>query len=435
MPKPKPALRKPPNGKVKLSDFRPQAENLNRHTVRGMAAQAKSIQRDGLISGITVAANGESFDGSGTIENLADIMPDVKVVVIETTGDTLVVNRRTDIPTAKHPRARRLGYAANAVPAMNLDWDGEMLAALAASDKDVTDLARQENASLKALAEYGAGQAIADAEPQIDRAEELNQKWQVKTGDLWRIGEHRLLCGNCTVRENVERSMEGEKAAHAVTSPPYFVGKEYEQQKTEADIIGFIDSVCGVLAEVVNPSRRIVINCATTAWSHIGGKLDYHLNLDWWQVSFRKRGWLTRSIRIWAKTGGLYHTNPEADVVDTHWEFLATFWFPKSKIYRGQNRIGQGWATDGYWTEIQGEKQTGHSAPFPIVIPSRFIELYSDVDELVLEPFCGSGTTLVACQNLGRRCRAIEISPAYCAVTLERMATAFPDLPIERVTA
>lgn len=75
----------------------------------------------------------------------------------------------------------------------------------------------------------------------------------------------------------------------------------------------------------------------------------------------------------------------------------------------------------------------GHAAAFPVALPSFFISAYSDENDFVYEPFSGSGTTLVACQNLSRRCRAIEISPAYVAVALERMATAFPDLKIERV--
>ena len=63
----------------------------------------------------------------------------------------------------------------------------------------------------------------ADAEPQIDRAAALQEKWQVKPGDLWRIGEHKLACGDCTDKAVVERVMGGEKASLVVTDPPYGV--------------------------------------------------------------------------------------------------------------------------------------------------------------------------------------------------------------------
>jgi len=106
-----PKNEKTPTG---LSALRPQSKNVNLHNPRGLAALYKSIRRDGLIGGITVAADGESFDGSARLETVAQARPGVKVKVVDTTGDTLLVNRRVDIPHADDPRAKRLGYVANA---------------------------------------------------------------------------------------------------------------------------------------------------------------------------------------------------------------------------------------------------------------------------------------------------------------------------------
>lgn len=74
-----------------------------------------------------------------------------------------------------------------------------------------------------------------------------------------------------------------------------------------------------------------------------------------------------------------------------------------------------------------------HTCPKPVSLWEKLIEKQSNHGGIVYEPFSGSGTTIVACQNLGRKCRAIEISPAYVAVALERMATAFPELEIKKV--
>jgi DNA modification methylase len=74
-----------------------------------------------------------------------------------------------------------------------------------------------------------------------------------------------------------------------------------------------------------------------------------------------------------------------------------------------------------------------HPGPKPLKMWNDLIENYSAPNSIIFESFSGSGTTLVACQNLSRRGRAIEISPAYCAVTLERMATAFPGIEIKRL--
>src|SRR3990167_3776947 len=199
-----------------LKSYRPQRVNANKHTPAGMGALRTSIQGDGIIGAITVARDGETFDGSARLETLAESMPDVKIIEIETDGATLIVNKRKDIPNANSPRARRLGVAANIIAKMDYNPDGEILAALAAEDEMIADLVKAERDSLRAVQEYAAENG-ADAEPQIDRAAELLKKWKVRTGDLWQIGAHRLLCGDSTKREDVERVMGGEKAGACVT--------------------------------------------------------------------------------------------------------------------------------------------------------------------------------------------------------------------------
>ena len=73
-----------------------------------------------------------------------------------------------------------------------------------------------------------------------------------------------------------------------------------------------------------------------------------------------------------------------------------------------------------------------HPTMKPVELPTNAIMNHTDEGDICYEPFIGSGTTMVACQNLNRKCRAIEISPNYCAVILERMSIAFPELEIKR---
>lgn len=117
---------------TKLHDIRPQARNANKHTQRGMAALEQSIQQDGWIGAITVAADGETFDGSARIETAAASGFDDPIVV-ETDGSRPVILKRTDIPNADDPRAMRLGLAANRVAQTNLEWDTDVLASLGES--------------------------------------------------------------------------------------------------------------------------------------------------------------------------------------------------------------------------------------------------------------------------------------------------------------
>lgn len=110
--------------------IRPQAKNANQHTQRGMGMLEGSIERDGWIGAITVAADGETFDGSARVEvTAANGMLD-DAIVVETDGTRPIVVKRTDIPTAADPRAKRLGIAANRVAELNLAWDPGVLADL-----------------------------------------------------------------------------------------------------------------------------------------------------------------------------------------------------------------------------------------------------------------------------------------------------------------
>lgn len=120
--------------------IRPQRRNANRHTQRGMGMLEGSIERDGIIGAITTAADDEIFDGSARGEtlpvigfDLTDVSQVVKaepgrVLVIESDGSSPLVHRRTDIPTADDPRAKRLGVAANRVAELNLSWEPGVLA-------------------------------------------------------------------------------------------------------------------------------------------------------------------------------------------------------------------------------------------------------------------------------------------------------------------
>ena len=129
--------------KKKLSDFRTQRQNANAHTPRGLGMLAKSIGQDGWIGGMTVAADGETFDGSARLETLADAMPDAEPIVIDIDGTRPVVLRRTDIPSADDPRAKRLGIAANRVQQVDYAPDPVVLAELA-QDVDLSQFWRDD---------------------------------------------------------------------------------------------------------------------------------------------------------------------------------------------------------------------------------------------------------------------------------------------------
>lgn len=114
-----------------MTKIRPQARNANRHTPRGMQALEQSLATDGWIGAITVAADGETFDGSARVEKTAENGMLDDAIVVDSDGTRPIVVRRTDIPSATDARAVRLGLAANRVASLNLEWEPGVLAEIA----------------------------------------------------------------------------------------------------------------------------------------------------------------------------------------------------------------------------------------------------------------------------------------------------------------
>jgi len=242
--------------------------------------------------------------------------------------------------------------------------------------------------------------------------------------------------------------MDGQKACFGFTSPPYWVGKEYETQKSVEEINLFISKSCESLNLAVRKDEsRIVINTGTGFTTSFDKKKKRQvlLLIDKWVNSFYEIGWNLRHIRHWIKEGQLMSTSPKTDLIDQHCEFLGTFendegiekkfddilidedinieetFYNTSGTSRGQQRTFKKWALRSYWNDIKGNaKQTGHIAAFPVELVTRHLLLYTITSDLVVDIFGGSGTTLIACEKLNRKCYMMEIDPHYCDVIVKR---------------
>ena len=124
----------------KISEFRPQRLNANKHTQRGLGMLDKSMADSGFIGAMTSAADDEIFDGSARLETAyGRFGDDVEPIIIDTDGTRPIIVRRTDIPNADDPRAKKLAIAANRIASIDLDWDAEILAEIA-DEIDVSDM-------------------------------------------------------------------------------------------------------------------------------------------------------------------------------------------------------------------------------------------------------------------------------------------------------
>jgi len=255
------------------------------------------------------------------------------------------------------------------------------------------------------------------------------KKPKSKIGDLYILdGKHRVMCGDSTKEKDVKRLMGDEKSNVIITSPPYWVGKEYENEKSKDEIIKFISSsINAIVKGIYDDYARIIINTGTSKRRAVEGQsapAETWLLLDWWIEALRPHGWILRHCRIWGKSGRLAmagHVSiaPSTDIIAQGWEFIATFYHPGSK-HRGQMKISEGWAQQGIWHFEGNAKQESHDAGYPIELPARNIKLYSKKGEIILDPFLGAGTTVIASEQLNRICYGMELDPCYCDIILER---------------
>lgn len=398
---------------TQLSDLTPDTQNANKGTERGRYMVEASLTETGAGRSIVADKDGRIIAGNKTLEAWAGMGGAVKVV--ETDGHELVVVQRTDLDLSDPKgKARKLAYYDNRAGQVGLEWDAEQLLADVNAGVDLAAMFKPDE--IAELLAGAGGQGDADAEPQIDQAEELNKKWQVKAGDLWRIGAHRLLCGDSTKAADVARVMGRERADMVFTDPPY--GVMYESSKKNA--------ISGDLSQVAIPlSFKVMLESATAEDARLyicGGSGNAPMYYSLFDAYLQQ---MPRLI-VWVKESFVMRPN------NYHSQFELVYFG-----WKGKGGDPKHWHGDRKMSDVWDERRDAtadyvHPTQKPTALAERAVRNSCPLGGLVYEPFSGSGSTLVACENLGRKCRAIEISPAYCAVILERMAQAFPKLEITR---
>jgi DNA modification methylase len=277
-----------------------------------------------------------------------------------------------------------------------------------------------------------------DAEPQIERADELQEKWQVKTGDLWQIGNHRLLCGDSAKREDVERLLNGNNADLTVTSPPYFNMREYSFFETYEDYLLFVKNVIIEILNIANKKSFALMWNVSTDISH-GKDIPADTSIIAQSLGFRFCGDV-----CWVKSGSSSSSMRSNHIItDQHYypllkhEPIKIFSFGKYPSFDKKdteyvnNILGDVWEI----TQVLGseQKKVGHNAPFPLELANRCVLSMSKSGAIAYEPFGGSGTTMMVCENQNRINFTMDYEPKYCSVILERMSQAFPHLEIKRL--
>lgn len=265
----------------------------------------------------------------------------------------------------------------------------------------------------------------------IDRAAELQEKWEVKCGDLYEIGKHRLLCGDSTDKNAIDRLLQGEAVDCVFTSPPYGVGVDYgEYDDTIDNLRAMLPQLSKLWMQFVVPGGYAVINFGDiVSASKIVGvdePCEYPMALEYWPI-FRADGWLLWSRRVWCKPGAGTGSMQciSSNRAATNWEHVWTWKKPGKSLFDKQT-TGEYPSQNGWFDSTHGHKLAvgldTHGAGMPLM-PAMFgVNNHSRVGGAVWEPFTGTGTTLVACEQSNRRGRGMELEPKFCAVILERLS-------------
>ena len=283
------------------------------------------------------------------------------------------------------------------------DWDfemlGQQLSALKEEDFDLDMVGFSDDEFGELLDEL-----TPEGEVEEDEAPEAVDDPVVKTGDLWLLGDHRLLCGDCTKVEDVERVMCGEKADMVFTDPPYGMNLDTDYSKMPRGK----NTYKPVHGDNKDFDPKII-------FQNFGNAKRFCVWGADWFYNFMPVGF---SPIVWDKQPYTCEAGPQG-----HFELC---WVkPKEK----RRIIRHLWT--GYTAKERKEKRV-HPTQKPIAVCVDIIS--NSENNLVVDPFLGSGTTLIAAEQLNRRCYGLEISPPYCQVILERYRNLTNEEPILEAT-
>ncbi|KVG09878.1 site-specific DNA-methyltransferase [Burkholderia thailandensis] len=373
----------------------PYANNAKRHTDAQVAQIAASIREFGWGTPILVDGQNNVIAGHGRLLAARKLgIVDVPVVPMA---------HLTDI------QRRALILADNKI-GENASWDDELLGIELTALKDagvdlsITGFTADEwDALIAGESATGSGRTDDDSVPEVE------ETLVSRAGDVWLLGEHRLLCGDATKPESYRALLGDERTSMVFTDPPYNVNyansaKDKLRGKNRPILNdnlsdgfeAFLTDACRNLLAVTDGAIYIAMSSS---------------ELDTLQSAFRSVGGRWSTFIIWAKN---------------------TFTLGRADYQRQYEPILYGWreGADHFWcgARDQGDvwqirkpaKNDLHPTMKPVELVERAVRNSSKRRDIVLDPFGGSGTTLIACEKSGRRARLIELDPKYVDVVVRR---------------
>ena len=384
---------------VDIDSLRQDTHNFNRGTEEGQQLMERSFKELGAGRSILLDREGNIIAGNKSQEaaRKAGIK---RVRIVETTGDELVAVKRTDIDIDS-AEGRRMALLDNLTTQVNLAWDPSEIEAVS-SEIDGFDPS-DYGFDPSQLEVAGMGNETTPATQtevkEDDFDPDAHYETKVKRGEVWLLGNHRLMCGDSTSAEDVARLMNGERADLCFTDPPY--GMKYTRHipkdEQRFDMLKNDDTILDFFPCVQQFSDGFVFVCTTFKV------------LNQWLPLFCKYLDLSNMI-IWYKGGGGLGDLRTTFAVDYEVILVSS---RKHEIFG--KRIGSVWECGR-----DNGSDYDHPTQKPVALSGMAIDHTTKDGGIVLDLFGGSGSTLIACEQLNRKCRMMELDPHYCTVIIAR---------------
>ncbi|WP_150225728.1 site-specific DNA-methyltransferase [Streptococcus constellatus] len=371
-----------------INDLIPYIRNARTHSESQIAQIAASIKEFGFLSPILIAEDNTILAGHGRLAAARKLglkqVPCVKESHLTETQ-------------------RRAYIIADNKLSLNAGWDEDILAIelseLQGADFDL-DLLGFDESELASI--FEDDKEVEDDD--FDVEEELNKPCFSKAGDIWTLGRHRLICGDSTKEETYKSLMEDKKANLVVTDPPYNVNYEGSAGKIKNDNMN-TDKFYNFLLDAFSNMEKVMADDASI----------YVFHADTESLNFRKAfndaGFYLSGCCIWKKPSLVLGRSPY------QWQHEPCLYGWKKK---GKHQWYSGRKETTIWEFEKSKKNADHPTMKPIALLAYPITNSSMSNTLILDPFGGSGSTLIACEQTDRSCYTIELDEKFCDVIVKR---------------
>ena len=383
---------------MKINELKNDHKNARKRTDRSSALIKESLQKYGAGRSIVIDEENRILAGNGTIAG-ARAAGIKNVRVIETEGDEIIAVKRKGL---SEDQKVGLALADNRTSDLS-EWDKEMLHQLS-EDHDVEPWFTKED-----LAEILGEPDIIPTEGLTDPDEvpETPEEPTTKFGEVWKLGNHKLLCGDATDLNQLQPLMENELADLWLTDPPYNVnyeGKTADKLKIQND-------------QFANEEFREFLAAAyTTAYNYLNNGASFYIwHADSEGYNFRAAAkdanLQIKQCLIWVKSSMVMGRQ------DYHWQH-------EPCLYGWKKGASHFWNADRKQTTVLKFDRPNRNKEHPTMKPVDLFQYQmsnsSKPKHIILDTFGGSGTTLIAAERIKRQARLVELDPKYCDVIIKR---------------